>query len=106
MTRASVITIEACCPVCRQPVVARETCSEYLPETVECILLEAGGCLTCSMSARFVERTVAKKGEAWTREHLGSLFATYERHLAQTQNPKPPRLRAALLNGSSCSLEA
>lgn len=106
MSRTSVITIEAACPVCHHPVVAREPCAEYLPETVECILLEARGCLTCILSARFVEQTVSKKGEAWTRTHLASMFAAYERYLVQSRNPEPPALRAALLNGSSCAIEA
>jgi len=105
--RAAVITLEARCPLCMHPVVAREQCSEYLPETVECILLEARGCLTCILSARFVEQTVGAKGEAWTRAHLGSMFSAYERYVRHCKNPEPPqRLRAALLNGVTSDLEA
>jgi hypothetical protein len=107
MRRTAVITLEARCPLCLHPVVARERCSEYLPETVECILLEARGCLTCILSARFVEQTVAAKGETWTREHLATMFHAYERYIRHTHEPEPVvRLRAALLDGSTRDLEA
>lgn len=107
MRRTAVITIEVRCPLCAQPLATRETCSEYLPETVACILHEANACLSCTLAARFVEDTVASKGEAWTRAHLGSMFSAYERYVRHCKNPEPPqRLRAALLNGVTSDLEA
>jgi hypothetical protein len=101
VSRSTFVTLEVRCAYCSKPLVARERCAEYIAETVDYYVVEGSTCLSCILCRRFVERTVAAKGEDWARTHLESMFLRY----MQVPETMPPP-RAAPLFGKPRELNA